>query len=80
MRRAGLPAGNTGVGRRGLSPLSVTAALARFDPATVGLLLGRFVQSRDADAFAALVRRLGPYYKYGYNVVKGVDLVVSVDV
>ena len=22
----------------------------------------------------------GPYYKYGYNVVKGVDLVVPVDV
>ena len=24
--------------------------------------------------------RSGPYYKYGYNVVKGVDLVVPVDV
>ncbi len=40
--------------------MSVLAALTRLDAATDGQLLGRFVQSRDADAFAALVRRLGP--------------------
>lgn len=40
--------------------MSVLAALNRLDDATDGQLLGRFVQSRDADAFAALVRRLGP--------------------
>lgn len=40
--------------------MSVIAALTRLDSATDGQLLGRFVQARDADAFAALVRRLGP--------------------
>ena len=42
--------------------MSVLAALTRLDDATDGQLLGRFVQSRDADAFAALVRRLGPRF------------------
>ncbi len=41
-----------------MSVLATT--LVRLDAATDGQLLGRFVQSRDADAFAALVRRLGP--------------------
>jgi RNA polymerase sigma factor (sigma-70 family) len=40
--------------------MSVLAALTRLDAATDGQLLGRFVQARDADAFAALVQRLGP--------------------
>jgi RNA polymerase sigma factor (sigma-70 family) len=40
--------------------MSVLAALTRLNDATDGQLLGRFVQARDADAFAALVRRLGP--------------------
>jgi RNA polymerase sigma factor (sigma-70 family) len=38
----------------------IAATLARLDDATDGQLLGRFVQARDADAFATLVRRLGP--------------------
>ncbi len=40
--------------------MSVLAAFNRLDDATDGQLLGRFVQAHDADAFAALVRRLGP--------------------
>ena len=38
----------------------IAASIARLDAATDGHLLGRFVQARDADAFAALVKRLGP--------------------
>jgi RNA polymerase sigma factor (sigma-70 family) len=40
--------------------MSVIAAFTHLDAATDGQLLGRFVQARDTDAFAALVRRLGP--------------------
>lgn len=40
--------------------MSVLTAFSHLDAAADGQLLGRFVQSRDADAFAALVRRLGP--------------------
>ncbi len=39
---------------------ALAATFAHLDAATDGRRLGRFVQARDADAFASLVRRLGP--------------------
>ena len=47
---------------------------------SVRRLYEQMLEPRYVIAMGACTCGGGPYYKYGYNVVKGVDLVVPVDV